>query len=149
MFHASSRNAVVSKVSEQRVVCFPPVGNLARVQNDGYVKFGALQAVGGADPDHRSGDWSNTCQRLADLVRLVSVRDSDRDVLSAERPTSQVPFVYSDSSAEQQSAPMEAHTGQLVSPGRVGEPGAEVDFLPDVIPDCLTRVRLREGNATC
>jgi hypothetical protein len=72
------------------------------VQDDGDVEFGALQAVGGVDPDHCGGSRGSLCQGLADLVGLIAVRDSDRDVLWAERLSAWVPFACADSPAGQQ-----------------------------------------------
>ena len=54
-----------------------------RVHDDGDLEFGALQAVGGVNSDHRRGGRGDPCQGLADLVRLIAVPNSDPDVLGA------------------------------------------------------------------
>jgi hypothetical protein len=64
------------------------------VQDDGDLEFGALQPVGGVDPDLRGGR-GGLGEGLADLVGLVAVRDSDCYVRWDERLPAGVPFACS------------------------------------------------------
>ena len=73
-----------------------------RVQDDGDGEFGALQAVSCVDPDHPGGRRGGLRQGLPDLVGLIAVGGSDRDVLRAERLTAWVPFARAYGPAGQQ-----------------------------------------------
>jgi hypothetical protein len=72
------------------------------VQDDGDGKFGSLQAVSGVYSDHPGGRRGGLRQDLADLVGLIAVRNSYRDVLWAERLAALVLFARTDGPPGQQ-----------------------------------------------